>query len=112
MAHQQPGESMQSDDVQPPSRSSLKLIVKNPFAGYFWGKLLWTAGVWVHSVVAAILAFEATGSALAVGFVTAAQFLPQLVFTPSAGARADGGDLGKQIVTGRIICAAGSFLLA
>lgn len=88
------------------------LLFSAPFGPYFWGKVLWTVGIWVHSVVVAIMAFEITGSALFVGAVTAAQFLPQLIFTPIAGAMADRGNIKRQIVSGRILSAVGSAGLA
>lgn len=88
------------------------LVCSVPFGPYFWGKVGWTVGVWIHSVVAAILAFEVTGSAMFVGAVTAAQFLPQLLFTPLAGAFADHGDVTRQIVWGRVVSAVGSLGLA
>lgn len=94
------------------ARGSGRLLVAAPFGPFFWGKVAWTAGVWVHSVVAAILAYEVTGSALFVGLVTAAQFIPQLFFTPAAGAMADRGNMARQIVWGRVISAAGSGALA
>ncbi|QIX25535.1 MFS transporter [Nocardioides sp. JQ2195] len=94
------------------SRGWGPLLFSAPFGPYFWGKILWTVGIWVHSVVVAILAFEITESALFVGAVTAAQFLPQLLFTPIAGATADRGNVKRQIVAGRILSAVGSVGLA
>lgn len=43
------------------------------FGPFFGAKLLSTAGAWIHNIVAAILAFELSGSALVVGLVSVAQ---------------------------------------
>lgn len=98
------------DAVQP--RGAIRLMFDRDFGGIFWGKLLASAGVWIHSIVAAIVVFDATQSAFVVGLVTVAQFGPQLLLTPLSGTYADRGHLGRQILLGRILCVAGSGLLA
>ena len=95
-----------------PPRGSLGLLRDPVFGPFFAGKLLSTAGVWVHNIVAAILAFELSGSALVVGAVSVAQFGPQLLFAPLSGARADSGDRRRQLIVGRLIAAMGSGSLA
>jgi MFS family permease len=91
-----------------PPRGSLALL-RDPVFGPFWvGKLLSSAGIWVHNVAAAILTYQLTRSALLVGAVSVAQFLPQLLFAPLSGAMADRGDPRRQLVLGRMITAAGS----
>jgi MFS family permease len=93
-------------------RGSLKLLADPIFGPFFAGKLLSVSGIWIHNVVAAILAFQLTGSALVVGLVSVAQFAPQVLFAPLSGAIADRGDRRKQLVIGRLIVAAGSGSLA
>ena len=95
-----------------PPRGSLGLLRDPVFGPFFAGKLLSTAGVWVHNIVAAILAYELSGSALVVGAVSVAQFGPQLLFAPLSGARADAGDRRRQLIVGRLVAAAGSGSLA
>jgi MFS family permease len=93
-------------------RGPLRLLVDPVFGGIFWGKLLASAGVWVHSMVAAIVVFEATGSALMVGLVSVTQFAPQLLLSPLSGTWADRGHAARQILVGRVLCAIGSGSLA
>jgi MFS family permease len=98
--------------VPPAPRGSFRLLADPIFGPFFVGKLLSTAGIWIHNVVAAILAFELSGSAFVVGLVSVAQFGPQLIFAPLSGAMADRGDRRRQVVLGRVIAAAGSGGLA
>jgi MFS family permease len=91
-----------------PARTGRQLLRDRTFGPYFLGKLLSTIGVWVNNIAAAIVVWELTRSALLVGAVSVGQFLPQLVLTPWSGARADRGDRRRQIITGRLVTAAGS----
>jgi MFS family permease len=92
-------------------RGAIGLMLDPLFGGIFWGKLLSVAGVWLHSVVAAIVVFEATRSAFAVGLVSIAQFAPQLLLTPTSGTWADRGHAWGQMVAGRVLCTIGSGFL-
>ncbi|TRW89292.1 MFS transporter [Mycolicibacterium sp. 018/SC-01/001] len=78
------------------------------FGALFWGKMLSVVAVWTHGIVAAIVMFDATGSALMVGLVGVVQFGPQLVLAPTSGKWADTGDPARQILYGRLLCLAGS----
>lgn len=95
-----------------PPRNTWQLLIDPTFGRYFAGKMLSTAGMWIHNVVAAILAFQISGSALMVGIVSVAQFGPQLLFAPLSGAMADRGNRRRQVVLGRLIVAFGSGSLA
>jgi MFS family permease len=95
-----------------PPRTSWQLLADPVFGPFFAGKALSTAGIWVHNIVAAILAWELSRSAFVVGLVSVAQFGPQLVFAPLSGAMADRGDRRRQLITGRLIAASGSGGLA
>lgn len=95
-----------------PGRGSLRLIVDPVFGRFFAAKLLSTAGIWIHNIVAAILAFQLSGSALVVGMVSVAQFGPQLLLAPLSGAMADRGDRRRQVVVGKLLAAVGSGGLA
>ena len=96
----------------PSSRSSFALL-RDPVVGpFFFGKLLSTAGIWVHNITAVIVVFHLTGSAALVGVVSVAQFAPQLLLTPWSGARADRADRRPQLIAGRLITAVGSGGLA
>jgi MFS family permease len=90
----------------------MRLLVDPIFGPFFAGKLLATTGIWIHNIVAAILAYELSGSTLVVGLVSVAQFGPQLLFAPLSGAMADRGDRRKQLVLGRVVAGIGSAGLA
>lgn len=89
-------------------RSSARLLLDPVVGPFFFGKLLSTAGVWIHNITAAIVVFQLTGSATLVGAVSVAQFAPQLLLTPWSGARADRADRKRQLLAGRLVTAAGS----
>lgn len=93
-------------------RGSYRLMFDPVFGPFFWGKVLSSSGIWIHNIVAAIVAFELTGSALVVGAVSAVQFAPQLLFAPLSGKMADRGNAALQIVAGRILTGLGSGGLA
>ncbi|UYM03495.1 MFS transporter [Solicola gregarius] len=98
--------------VDSPRRSALALVLDRQFGAVFWGKLLTASGVWVHSITAAIVVYQLTGSALSVGLVSVAQFAPQLLLTPLSGSLADRGNPVAQILLGRLVCLVGSGVLA
>lgn len=92
-------------------RGSLRLLADPTFGPFFVGKMLSTAGIWVHNIASAIVVYQLTGSATLVGLVSIAQFGPQFFLTPLCGAMADRGDRRRQLVQGRLVTAAGSFAL-
>jgi len=98
--------------VPDPGRGPARLLVDPVFGPYIVGKLVGTAGMWVFSISAAIVAFELTRSAFVVGLVSIAQFAPQLLLAPLSGAIADRGDRRRQIVLGRLLVVLGSGGLA
>lgn len=89
-------------------RSATQLLLDRHFGGLFWGKMISLVAIWMYSVVVAVAAYDATGSALAVAIVSVCQFAPQLALSPWAGAWADRGNAPAQIVVGRLVCAVGS----
>jgi hypothetical protein len=99
-------------DAHPQPRSALRLLMDPAFGALFWGKLFSAAGVWTHNLVAAVVVFEATGSALMVGLLGVAMFVPQLVLNPLSGMWADRGDPIRQVMLGRVVCLMGSGTLA
>lgn len=92
----------------PAARGSLRLLGDPVYGPFFAGKLLATAGVWVHNIAAVVVVFELTGSATMVGAVSVAQFAPQLALTMWSGALADRGNRRRQLIAGRLISAVGS----
>lgn len=99
-------------DDTAPVRGSYRLMFDPVFGPFFWGKVLSSFGVWIYNIVAAIVAFQITGSALVVGLVSVMQFAPQLLFAPLMGKMADRGNETLQIVLGRLLTAIGSGGLA
>ena len=97
---------------RPSPRGSYRLMFDPVFGPFFWGKVLSSSGIWIHNIVAAIVAFELTGSALVVGLVSMVQFAPQLLFAPLSGKMADRGNAALQIVIGRLLTGLGSAGLA
>ena len=93
-------------------RGSFRLMFAPVFGPFFWGKLLSSSGIWIHNIVAAIVAYELTGSALVVGVVSAVQFAPQLLLAPMSGKMVDRGNAPLQIVLGRVVTGIGSGGLA
>ena len=73
-------------------RGSYQLMFDPLFGPLFWGKLVSSSGIWIHNIVAAIVAYDLTGSALVVGLVSVVQFAPQLLFAPLSGKMADRGN--------------------
>jgi MFS family permease len=90
------------------SRSALGLMFDPVFGALFWGKMFSVVAVWTHGIVAAIVMYDATHSALMVGLVGVVQFAPQLILSPTSGKWADTGNPARQILLGRVLCVAGS----
>lgn len=97
---------------RPLTRGAVGLMFDRVFGALFWGKMFSVVAVWTHGIVAAIVIYDATGSALMVGMVGVVQFGPQLLLTPTSGKWADTGNPARQILLGRVFCVAGSGLVA
>ncbi|MCV7053999.1 MFS transporter [Mycolicibacterium gilvum] len=95
-----------------PSRGAFGLMFDRVFGALFWGKMFAVVAVWTHGLVAAIVMYEATRSALMVGLVGVAQFFPQLILAPTSGKWADTGNPARQILLGRVFCVIGSGSIA
>ena len=98
--------------TSPGTRRVPQLLRDRDFGPYFSGQIVATMAVWIHNVAAAILVWELSRSTLLVAAITVGQFTPQILLTPAAGARADRGDRRRQLVTGTLITASGTGLLA
>jgi MFS family permease len=104
---------MTAEATAPPQpRGALGLMFDPVFGALFWGKMFAVVAVWTHGIVAAIVMYDATRSALMVGLVGVVQFGPQLILSPTSGKWADTGDPARQILLGRVLCVAGSGLAA
>ena len=104
---------MTADATAPPRpRGALGLMFNPVFGAFFWGKMFAIIAVWTHGIVAAIVMYDATSSALMVGLVGVVQFGPQLILSPTSGKWADTGNPARQILLGRVFCVVGSGLAA
>ena len=79
------------------SRTFRSLGVRN-YRLYFVGQIVSMSGTWMQSVAQAWLVLELTGSGVALGAVTALQFLPTLVLGSWGGLIADRVDKRKLLV--------------
>lgn len=93
-------------------RTSTELVRDRTFGPFLAGRLLSSFALWIHNVVAVVVAFKVRDSSLDGALVTAAMWLPQLVLAPAAGRWTDSRDPARQIILGRSIAASGSGLLA
>jgi MFS family permease len=79
------------------SRTFRSLRVRN-YRLYFVGQIVSMSGTWMQSVAQAWLVLELTGSGIALGTVTALQFLPTLVLGSWGGLIADRMDKRRLLV--------------
>ena len=100
------------DTLDDRPRGAVGLMFDRVFGALFWGKIFSVVAVWTHGIVAAIVIYDATRSALMVGMVGVAQFGPQLLLTPTSGKWADTGNPVRQNLLGRVFCATGSGVVA
>ncbi len=89
--------------------SSLK--VRN-FRLFFVGQGISQIGNWQTLVAQALLVLDLTGDGVAVGFLTACQFAPVLLFGAWAGLVADRSDKRKLLMIVQVVAMAQSFTLA
>jgi MFS family permease len=79
------------------------------FRLFFAGQLVYNTGTWMQTVAVGWLVLQLTRSGVAVGVVTALQFLPSLLFGIYGGVVADRFDKRRTLLgtqTGMAICAA------
>lgn len=98
------------DSVAP--RSAPALLRDRTFGPWFTGNLLSNSGNWLYNVTAAVVVFNLTGSALLVGFVTAAQYAPLALLSPWAGALSDRFDRRRMLLAGLTFAATSATALA
>ncbi len=70
-------------------RSRLGAFGHTPFAVYWTGGLVSNIGTWLQAVVGSVFVYDRTGSALAVGILNFATFLPILIFSVWGGVLSD-----------------------
>src|SRR3954453_7790636 len=87
------------------------LHVRN-FRLFFFGQIVSQAGNWMTLVTQTLLVLSLTGNGVAVGLLTACQFLPVLIFGAWAGVIADRSDKRKLLIGVQIFAMVQSFVLA
>lgn len=93
-------------------RGALALTLDRRVGPVFAGRLLSSVGIWMQGIVTAVVTYEVTGSATAVGVVAGTAALPQLLLGPLAGRMADSGLAVPLIMLGRFFCLVGCAMLA
>jgi MFS family permease len=84
-------------------RTTRQLLSERTFGPWFWGLLVSNSGNWLFNVTAVVVVFELSGSALQVGLVSIAQFLPLVVLGPFAGAWSDRVDRRKLLLASVLV---------
>lgn len=87
-------------------RVTFRSLASRNFRLFFGGQLISQAGTWMQSVAITWLVFDLTGSGVALGLVTAAEFLPILVLGAWAGVIADRVDRHRLM-----LCTQSAFLI-
>ncbi|UJA20560.1 MFS transporter [Thermoleophilia bacterium SCSIO 60948] len=95
-----------------PGRGALALLRDRTFGPFFAGNLVSNAGNWIFNVTAAVVVYEMTGSATAVGLVTAFLWAGALVLQPWAGALTDRVDRRRMLIAGQVVSLAGALAVA
>lgn len=87
------------------SSNALAALRHRNFRLYLAGQSLSQAGTWFQSVAMGWLVLKVTGSGGMLGLVTAAQFIPALLFAPMAGALADRHSRWKMLNVTQVLAA-------
>lgn len=104
-----------TNDPEPPRqrpRSTAQLLTDRTFGPWFAGFLLSNAGNWLFNVTAAVVVFRLSGSALQVGLVSVAQFVPLVVLGPFAGAWLDRADRRRILLASQVLAGSAAAALA
>jgi MFS family permease len=88
------------------------LLADRVYGPFFVGNLVSNCGNWIHNVAAAVVVFELTDSAIAVGAVTACLWIGSLVLQPWAGALTDRYDRRRMLIAGQTLSLLGAVAVA
>jgi MFS family permease len=80
------------------NHATFRSFASRNFRLFFWGQLVSQAGTWMQSVAITWLVFDLTESGVALGLVTACEFLPILLFGAWGGVVADRVDRHRLMV--------------
>jgi MFS family permease len=93
-------------------RDRLGVFRHAPFAAYWAGGMVSNSGTWLQSVAGSVYVYDRTGSALAVGILNFAAFIPILLFSVWGGAVSDRFDRRLVVVITHLVSGAVSLALA
>src|SRR5258706_7631029 len=99
-------------EESPPRVTTFESLRVRNFRLFFSGQLISQIGNWLTMVAQALLVLKLTNSGVALGLLTAFQFLPVLIFGPCAGVVADRTDKRTLLLIVQSIALLQSFSLA
>jgi MFS family permease len=90
----------------------MALLADRVYGPFFLGNLVSNCGNWIHNVAAAVVVFELTDSAFAVGAVAACLWIGSLLLQPWAGALTDRYDRRRILIAGQAVSLLGALAVA
>jgi MFS family permease len=101
-----------TEPERPPPRTTVQLLTDRTFGPWFAGLLVSNSGNWLFNVTAAVVVFQLSGSALQVGLVSVAQFVPLVLIGPFAGALLDRFDRRRILLASQLVSVSAASALA
>lgn len=101
-----------AEPSRPEPRTTVQLLTDRTFGPWFAGLLISNSGNWLFNVTAAVVVFQLSGSALQVGLVSVAQFVPLVVIGPFAGALLDRFDRRRILLASQLVSVSAASALA
>jgi MFS family permease len=90
---------------------ALALLRDRIYGPFLLANLVSNCGSWTYNVVAAVVVFDLTGSALATGAVTACLWIASLALQPWVGALTDRYDRRRMLIAGQTIAFTGALAM-
>ncbi|HEX6116828.1 MAG TPA: MFS transporter [Solirubrobacterales bacterium] len=91
---------------------ALALLRDRVYGPFLVANLVSNCGSWTYNVIAAVVVFDLTDSALATGAVTACLWIASLALQPWVGALTDRYDRRRMLIFGQSIALAGALAMA
>jgi MFS family permease len=98
--------------VRGAARATFRSLHFRNFRLFFYGQMVSQAGNWMTLVTETLLVLHLTHNGVAVGLLTACQFLPVLLFGPWAGVISDRSDKRRLLIVIQTFAMVQSFALA
>ena len=90
---------------------TLALLRDRAYGPFLVANLISNCGSWTYNVIAAVVVFDLTGSALATGAVTAFLWIASLALQPWVGALTDRYDRRRMLIFGQAIALTGALAM-